>query len=1762
MSSDAAAPAVAGDHSLVRPDVRAEQGGNDAHTAVVPQDFSGVDVNADAADIAGPPAGPPPPVVGADADVEEEDEEEDDKSGLELWRALNAGEIDAATLLLRERGAAALAPPLPSSSSSPAGAPPTTTPAPLSILEDVLPLALARLAESYDQYGITGNEGQYFRLARELWRFMTDTERSIPEMVCTFLFSALKFDQPGFVSWILPIVKRHPAVDLRALVAQRHYQYNQLRHSAVYYVARCGSIELYDMLVHACEGDSPLVLEARIFEQGAGQQGSVVAAIAAVAAMKKQPADGGAAASASAPAAGGAPSPSFSSAAAAAAAAVATTAAAAAAAAAAAGSTGTDTMLASSSAVAEPPDPPALYVALRERRLELVRHALGQLAPAAQAQVLRVTIVYGIIPADDHQAAETLFALCRDPSSSSATVPRGGVSRGADAGPASSAAGDDAVVGVSLDAPAPQCLVDPDTLYRCFCVVGERGSGGSETSSTSSPSSTMRGAASPSPSSLQMRPSSSTSTGAGASEGQGGSGGSGGGEGGGAGPYGLHLCCFVSESTTEPSAIRSNPGPAFRYAAWLMMTFGRATLVPCSGMRWAGLFFGGGGPSSSSSTPATANAGDDLDASAPASPARGSYSAVRMRARSASSAASAAAMAAAAAAAAAAASGSSTYLSSSSTSAAAAAASASSSAAQQSAAAGQGGFLWADWSPLHSACAAGAEPVISTLVKFDPSLLLLPARRTGAGGAPPPPPPSPLSAPATGSSLQSASTTATVFPVRVAVESSHWTQAYSAVAAVASLLPPAHLETQLYAPLRAVQVYSVRQAFVKTLCRETRPLSLRAFRQSAAAQSPAQALPPPPPPPAGTSAAGVDRTSLPWEGGGAGDGAASLDDRLTAWGADGEDGTSAAGGGANDGASSTGPAFYYRDRVDSVSSRQQGSSSGVLPQQGRRRRRTRTHGSSGVGGSQSGAQPVAARVAPGPVAASAVSAAPLAPAADRSRARGESAQSGADPLSSGSDEEAGRGGEEDRVAPRRRESAENRPRGRSDASAGGGDGGGGATRAGGSPTLDDEEGFQRVEYGGRRGVAAARRREATTVPGGPAAASVPNPPASPSSHARSPPQSGGQPGRATMSPSGTAAAQSQRRRLDAALASASGASPPLQGRAGSAAALGGSREGDGAAAAASSLSASVPRVPRATGSTIDFRDPLSSAAAVPRGDGGGGGGASSDGETSIWPGAAAAAPTSAQPSASTVYETSSLGGSGGWGLDAGLDTALGLGRGMASHPPPAAATPAPFPSPRAFVSSPSAPPPVPPYVYTLTGYGGAHAGMPPSPFPTSAFLSPATPGASAPPTALASPLSHAAVAAAASLGPFSLRHPSDESSLVGLGPRGSVVRVGRYGRFPCVVKEVDLTALPVPVSWYPQLLAALSDGTAEADGLAAVLLPAFLVPPAVRAHLAREAATFPRAVAPPVGVASVVARFFGDAVVGTAPPTVDGLAPTAGLSSPGAADAVGAGSRLLLALEHCTGGTVLAAARGAGATVGGQPAIGRLAAHVAGAVAALHGAGIVHGGLCPSNVLLARAWTGQAAAAAAAGSPPPPSSSSALLFPGTSSPPPAPAPAPPVRLTDPLLSAAALVEACARSPYDRGIRLRSVLRSSLAAHGDWMAPEVARAVRTAALDAGAGCAGDGARADASVTAVLELLRSPATDAYALGALLCAVLLGGDESGQVAGAGAGARMRGLAAAFPTASHGLRGLISALLDEDPAARPSAAAAAAALAGEWGW
>ena len=694
---------------------------------------------------------------------------------------LRSGDIDSATQRLRALGEGAVSG--------------------MSILEDIFPLALTNLAELYDQYGVTGAERPYFELARELWRFMPEAEREIPDMLCTFLYAGCKFNQPDFVRWVLPIVARHQALALPALVSDRMYEHNQLRHSAIYYVAKNGSIELYDALMEACSGVSPLVLEAAIYER-------VHAAAVASSSRPHLPTPATVALSSipvteEAAAAGG-----------------------------------TDAVMKR----AEEPDPPALYTAVVAGHAAFVRHVLAGLTPAsAAARVLRCVVVNAIIPLDDAEAAATLFRYCTEPYQHD--VPR---SRFQGSELDSAAADRSHVVSAAateLQSPSVSrrgsaaALVDRDTLVSAFCCGRPGGSavaGVSGLGAASRPRIESGGASAASfgqPTQNQAPPASaleataaavievgtiaaaraaSLSAASGASQllHQKQPGSSAGGVSPTASPvsfHAMHLCAFALEASAEPHLARA--APSIRYATWLLSTFPNIALHPLPRMRWAGLVAGGVGvdagvaPAPPWQMPPVASfrvsGGTSL---APhAQPIRFVASAA----------------------------GSPTL---------------------------NAGAVWSDWTPFHSACAAGSLELAQLIAARAPACVHAPAVRVAAttsagvrrhsaegaassGGVVRPTThqqQQPLTQPA---ALHPSSVSimpvvdSRLYAVRIAVESAAITGNADVVAWLSSsVLPYAALDAQLYSSQPRGALYAAHPDFVKALCKVT-TLSLRAFKR-------------------------------------------------------------------------------------------------------------------------------------------------------------------------------------------------------------------------------------------------------------------------------------------------------------------------------------------------------------------------------------------------------------------------------------------------------------------------------------------------------------------------------------------------------------------------------------------------------------------------------------------------------------------------------------------------------------------------------------------------------------------------------------------------------------------------------------------------------------------------------------------------------------------------------------------------------------------
>lgn len=88
---------------------------------------------------------------------------------------LKDGEINEALDLLRLSGGAALVG--------------------LSVLEEVLPLAMTTIAELYDKYGVTGREGPYFDFARELWNYLPSEQRYVSMLVLDRLVASVSLNK-------------------------------------------------------------------------------------------------------------------------------------------------------------------------------------------------------------------------------------------------------------------------------------------------------------------------------------------------------------------------------------------------------------------------------------------------------------------------------------------------------------------------------------------------------------------------------------------------------------------------------------------------------------------------------------------------------------------------------------------------------------------------------------------------------------------------------------------------------------------------------------------------------------------------------------------------------------------------------------------------------------------------------------------------------------------------------------------------------------------------------------------------------------------------------------------------------------------------------------------------------------------------------------------------------------------------------------------------------------------------------------------------------------------------------------------------------------------------------------------------------------------------------------------------------------------------------------------------------------------------------
>eukprot|EP01138_Halocafeteria_seosinensis_P004474 gb/GECG01004577.1/.p1 GENE.gb/GECG01004577.1/~~gb/GECG01004577.1/.p1 ORF type:complete len:603 (+),score=95.55 gb/GECG01004577.1/:1-1809(+) len=140
-------------------------------------------------------------------------------------------------------------------------------------LHDILPLILHSLAESYDSYGIQGNEGVYFDFYRYLHKCMTREEQASTQTLATMFYAACKFNQTDFAHWILVEISSKTQLSIDRLAVDRSYRYNRLRHCGLHYVARNGNVRLLQHLSKYCSA-SPLLLESSLLMQfPQGQEG-------------------------------------------------------------------------------------------------------------------------------------------------------------------------------------------------------------------------------------------------------------------------------------------------------------------------------------------------------------------------------------------------------------------------------------------------------------------------------------------------------------------------------------------------------------------------------------------------------------------------------------------------------------------------------------------------------------------------------------------------------------------------------------------------------------------------------------------------------------------------------------------------------------------------------------------------------------------------------------------------------------------------------------------------------------------------------------------------------------------------------------------------------------------------------------------------------------------------------------------------------------------------------------------------------------------------------------------------------------------------------------------------------------------------------------------------------------------------------------------------------------------------------------------------
>lgn len=246
----------------------------------------------------------------------------------------------------------------------------------LSALYVVLPRALELFAEAYDNESLNGNESQYFDFVRELWDHMTPAEQALPEPICSFVYAAAKFEQIEFMKWILPLALQHSDINIFELASNRKYHLNQLRHSVAYYIARTGSIEMYDLFYEACKNNCPFWLETKYYYSS--QASSILSAsecrgMSAGSNMRRED---------SAKLQALREMSELT----------------------------TDPMFANLSS--EDPDSPSIYVALLFKNFALFRHVLQKNPLTRQLPILRYAVLYGILPSDDINIASQIYDIC------------------------------------------------------------------------------------------------------------------------------------------------------------------------------------------------------------------------------------------------------------------------------------------------------------------------------------------------------------------------------------------------------------------------------------------------------------------------------------------------------------------------------------------------------------------------------------------------------------------------------------------------------------------------------------------------------------------------------------------------------------------------------------------------------------------------------------------------------------------------------------------------------------------------------------------------------------------------------------------------------------------------------------------------------------------------------------------------------------------------------------------------------------------------------------------------------------------------------------------------------------------------------------------------------------------------------------------------------------------------------------------------------